>query len=71
MQAFKKGDVVTCVDNEDMEHTIYIGASYTVTDIDCEFVFLEGMNTLCFSSRRFILGNKILSPFQQWEKEYA
>ena len=74
MKTFNVGDIVTCVDNKHFESIIIIGQSYTVTNIDDhhELVFLEGSHDWCaFSYSRFVLGSKPISPFQQWEKEYA
>lgn len=74
MQAFKIGDTVTCVDNDDREEHLSIGESYTILKISSceEFILLEEVNCIdLFSISRFVLTSKQLSLFQQWEKEYA
>ena len=71
---FKIGDTVICVDPYDREEYLSLGKSYTISNVDREgdFVLLEGIDCLdAFLSSRFILKSETISPFQQWEKEYA
>lgn len=55
--AFKKGDLVRCIDDKNVTHALTVGTSYTVArdqGVGSELVYIEG-KTLAFLATRFEL----------------